>query len=111
MKAMFILAHAGISDITPEQGEQIQHFLSYFLPILMAMFPLGCFFCHSFVLGTLAFLQIAIVLLTVVYVYRSARRHNRGELHAGCAAVAGYFVSCFLTNFLGMLVMEGRFRW
>src|SRR5437867_1366162 len=108
---MIVLAHAGISDITPEQGDQIQHFLNSFLPILMAVLPLGWVFRHSFVSCSLAVLQIATVILTVVWVYRLARRHNRGEILSACAAVASYFVSCFLTNLLGMLILEGRFRW
>jgi len=92
----------GFSEMTQEQADGI----GWVLGAVMFLLPLGwIFFGSSVGFATLAITQLVVIFLTVVGVYRLVLVRRCGQTFAVLAVAVSYFASCFLTNWLGEVIL------
>ena len=79
--------------------------------VYMALLPLGWFVIGESVgFAALAIIQMIAAIFSFVGVYRFAHRSNRGKLLSAIAGAITYGAFCFVTNWLGLVMVERAFR-
>jgi hypothetical protein len=89
-----------MKDMTQEDA----YYLGFLYVIITSLLPLGWLFCvnaPSIGLASLATIQIALVVVISISAYRFVNWTSRDSVLAGITASAGYFATCFLTNWIG----------
>jgi MFS family permease len=97
----------GFKKMTQQDADAVGWTIFY----SMVLLPLGWVFFRSSVgFAMLAIIQIGMVLFAGVFAFRFSRRQKCGRIVATLVSIAVYFLCCFLTNWLGALIITQRFH-